>query len=57
MICVSDHEVVAADTPLKLIVLSFCDAPKPAPVIVTEEPTPPRVGEMVLTASASIALN
>lgn len=61
-ILVSDHEVGVLETPPIVTVLPLADAPKPLPLIVSEEPaglTAPALGEILLIlgdAQAEIAL-
>ena len=45
---VSVHDVGVPNPPLKLTVLLPCLAPKLVPVIVTDVPTTPEVGEMLV---------
>lgn len=50
------HFVGVASTPLKLTVLDPCVLPKFAPLIVTDVPTSPEVGERLVMAGAATTL-
>jgi hypothetical protein len=43
--CVCEAETTVAVTPLKVTIFADGLAPKPVPLIVTEAPTGPRIGE------------
>src|SRR6266478_4842035 len=52
-ICVSLQLWTAAEVPKKSTVPLACDEPKPVPLIVTEEPAEPKLGERPVTESGS----
>jgi hypothetical protein len=51
-IAVFDQLATRAVVPFKVIVLLPCAAPKFVPVIATEAPTAPELGEMLVTVGA-----
>ena len=53
-ILVADHEVGVPAVPLKVTVLVPWVAPKFAPVMVTEVPTPPEVGDRLVMLGAAV---
>lgn len=57
MICDAPQFVGVPDTPLKVTVLVLCVEPKFVPVIVTEVPTPPEVGEIPVMLGPPLTVN
>ena len=54
---VADHDVGVAVVPLNRTVLVPCVAPKFVPVIVTDAPTAPLVGERLVNVGGSVTVN
>jgi len=54
---VSPQLVIAESVPLKLRVLLLCEAPNPLPVTVTDDPTGPTVGNMLVMAGCAPTIN